>query len=116
MPRDPRTLIFVGIKNHVLALDAATGDEMWRAKLKGSDFVSVFWDGQHLVAANAGEAFGIDPQSGAILWHNPMKGLGLGVVSLASSRVAPTDARPSGATSAAAAKMRHDAQSAAAAS
>ena len=86
MPRDLPSFIYVGIKNSVIALDAATGAEIWRAKLKGSDFVTVLFDGQSLVAANAGEIFALDPQNGAVLWHNNMKGLGLGIVSLASSR------------------------------
>jgi outer membrane protein assembly factor BamB len=90
MPRDLRSLLYVGIKNSVVALDISTGIEMWRTKLKGSDFVTVMFDGQSLVAANAGEIFALDPQTGAMLWHNNLKGLGLGVVSLASSR-APTD-------------------------
>lgn len=110
MPRDLPTLLFVGIKNHLLALDAATGAEVWRTKLKGSDFVTVLWDGQFLTAANSGEAFGLDPQSGTILWHNPLKGLGLGVVSLASSRLAGA---ASGSDEIAARKRQH-AQAAAA--
>ena len=90
MPRDLRTLLFVGIKASVVALDARSGDEVWRVKLKGmSDFVTVLWDGEFLVAATYGELFGLDPRDGTITWHNKMKGLGLGFVSLASSR-APT--------------------------
>jgi hypothetical protein len=30
MPRDPRVLVFVGIKNAVVALDEKTGYEVWR--------------------------------------------------------------------------------------
>jgi len=90
MPRDVRTIIYVGIKSSVVALDLKSGEEVWRTKLKGYDFVTVLWDGQALVAANAGEVFALDPESGAILWNNKLKGLGMGVVSLASSRV-PTD-------------------------
>jgi outer membrane protein assembly factor BamB len=86
MPRDLRSLLYVGIKNSVVALDISTGIEMWRTKLKGSDFVTVMFDGESLVAANAGEIFALDPQTGAVLWHNNLKGLGLGVVSLVSSR------------------------------
>jgi outer membrane protein assembly factor BamB len=110
MPRDLPILIFVGIKNHLLALDATTGAEVWRTELKGSDFVSVLWDGQHLTAANAGEAFGIDPLTGSVLWHNPLKGLGLGVVSLASSRMAGAG----GGSDEIAARKRQHAQAAAA--
>lgn len=93
MPRDLRTLIFVGIKNCVVAVDARTGDEMWRAKLKGS-FVTVLWDGEFLVAATSGEVFGLDWRDGTITWNNRMKGLGLGFVSLASSRAPTTTSTP----------------------
>lgn len=112
MPRDVRTIVFVGIKHSVVALDMRTGEEIWRTKLKGSDFVTVLWDGQGLVAANSGEVFALDPESGAVLWHNPLKGMGLGLVSLASSR-APTDP---GTSVAGAATARRQAQAAAAAS
>ena len=94
MPRDLPTLIFVGIKNSVVALDARTGEEVWRVKLRGmTDFVTVHWDGEFLVAATYGELFGLDSRDGTITWHNKMKGLGLGLVSLASSR-APTTTSP----------------------
>jgi outer membrane protein assembly factor BamB len=95
MPRDLRTLIFVGIKNSVVALDARTGDEVWRAKLRGmTDFVTVLWDGEFLVAATHGEVFGLDWRDGTITWHNKMKGLGLGFVSLASSRTPTSTSIP----------------------
>lgn len=87
MPRDLPTLLYVGIKNSVIALDIATGVELWRTKLKGQDFVTVLFDGTSLVAANAGELFALDPKTGAVLWQNSMKGMGLGIVSLASSRM-----------------------------
>ena len=41
MPRDPQILIYVGIKDSVVALDEKTGAELWRAKLRTSDFVTV---------------------------------------------------------------------------
>ena len=88
MPRDPQILVYVGIRSSVVALDERSGTEVWRAKLQGSDFVTVLWDGEALLAANSGEVFRLDPQSGALIWRNEMKGLGLGVVSLASSRTA----------------------------
>ena len=109
MPRNPRVTVYVGIKNCVIALDEKTGAETWRAMLRGSDYVTVLWDGEALFAANSGEIWRLDPASGAVLWHNDLKGLGRGVVSLASSRRG-TDATD---TSQAAAKRRHDAQAAA---
>ena len=111
MPRDPQTLVFVGIKSSVIALDERTGGEVWRTKLKGSDFVTVLWDGEALLAANGGEVFRLEPQSGSLIWHNKLEGLGRGVVSLASTRARnePT------ATDFAQTKKKRDQQQAAAA-
>ena len=86
MPRQTQKLLFVGIKNVVVALNQVDGTEVWRAKLKGGDFVTVLWDGENLFAANNGEVFRLDPANGAIVWTNPMIGLRQGVVSLASHR------------------------------
>lgn len=86
MTRLRHDLLFVGIKHSVIALDQRDGTEVWRTKLKGSSFVTVLWDGEALCAASQGEVFRLDPATGAVLWQNPMKGLGLGLVSLASTR------------------------------
>jgi outer membrane protein assembly factor BamB len=111
MPRDPQVLIFVGIKNAVVALDDRTGAEVWRAGLRSSDYVTVLWDGEALLAANGGEVWRLDPARGDVLWHNELKGMGRGLVSLASSRgPASTTAH----TDLAAEKRRRDAASAAA--
>ena len=110
MSRDPQVLVFVGINNVIVALDERTGVEVWRTKLAGADYVTVLWDGEALLAANRGEVWRLDPQTGAVAWHNGLKGLGLGLVSLASSRhVSATGTLDAGA----AAKRRRDEQSAA---
>jgi outer membrane protein assembly factor BamB len=111
MPRDPQILIFVGIKDSVIALDDRTGAEVWRAELRSSDYVNVYFDGETLIAANSGEVWRLDPANGSVIWHNELKGSGRGLVSLATSR------RPGGSTSGdtAAEKWRRDAAAAAAA-
>lgn len=109
MPRDPQVLIYVGIRRSVVALDDRTGTEVWRSDLRGSDYVTVLWDGEALIAANSGEIWRLDPKSGAIIWRNEMKGLGRGLVSLASSRLATS----ASANDPAAAKRRQDAEAAA---
>jgi hypothetical protein len=110
MPRDPIFFLYVGIKNSVVALDDRTGTEVWRTQLRGSDFVTVLWDGEALFAANSGEVWRLDPANGAVIWHNGLKGFGRGVVSLASNRrpMSSTD------TDAATAKRRRDQAAAAA--
>jgi outer membrane protein assembly factor BamB len=111
MPRDPQMLIFVGVKHAVVALDDRTGAEVWRTDLRSGDYVTVLWDGDALIAANAGEVWRLDPRHGAVIWHNELKGLGRGLVSLASSR------RPESTADAdvASQKRRRDEQAAAAA-
>ena len=94
MPRDSQELLFVGIKDVVIALRPADGVEVWRTKLKGGQFVTVLWDGEKLFAANNGEVFRLDPVSGTIIWENPMKGLRTGVVSLATLRAATPSNSP----------------------
>jgi outer membrane protein assembly factor BamB len=111
MPRDPQVLIFVGIKHTVVALDERTGAEIWRAELRSGEYVTVLWDGEALLAANSGEVWRLDPVHGAVLWHSQLKGLGRGLVSLASSRQPSVGAPPD----LAAQKHRRDAQAAAAA-
>jgi outer membrane protein assembly factor BamB len=86
MPRDPRVLLYVGIKNAVVALDEKTGYEVWRAEVRSAGFVYVVWDGTSLYAASGGEVWRLDPQTGGFIWHNELKGLGRGLLSIASSR------------------------------
>ncbi len=75
-------LLFIGIKGHVVALDAYTGTEHWRTKLAGAAFVTVASDGARLYAAARGEVFCLDRTTGAVIWHNGMKGMGYGLASL----------------------------------
>ena len=86
MPRDPEVLLFIGIYNSVLAVNARDGTERWRTKLGGTSLVAVHWDGDHLFAATKGEVFRLDPRTGAVIWHNKLRGLGTGFVTLTSSR------------------------------
>ena len=77
-------LIHVGIKGTVLALDRATGEEIWRSALKGSDFVNVVLQETELLASTQGEIFCLDPATGHIRWHNKLTGLGRGLVTIAA--------------------------------
>ncbi len=75
--------LIIGIKGTVLALDRTTGQEVWRTPLKGGDFVNVTLAGERVLATTRGEIFCLD-QAGTILWHNPLKGLGQGLVTVAT--------------------------------
>ena len=99
MPRRRETLLFVGIKGQVLALDAATGGERWRTKLEGvrmraSSFVHLHRDADHLYATYNGELFCLDPASGMVRWHNQLTGLGTGLASLLSDSPTRTESGP----------------------
>jgi len=70
----------------VLALDRNTGVEMWRADLKGSDFVNVIVDGDGILAATKGEIFCLDCVTGRTIWRNELRGLGRGLITVATGR------------------------------
>lgn len=77
------SVIIIGIGGNVVALDRATGQEVWRTRLKG-DFVNVaFLDGD-LFATASGELFSLDAATGKVRWQNPLKGLGRGLVTIAA--------------------------------
>jgi outer membrane protein assembly factor BamB len=73
--------IYVGVGGHVVALDRTTGAEMWRTRLK-SGLVNLACDEYRLYAAVQGQLFCLDPATGAVLWKNPLRRLGLGLVSI----------------------------------
>ncbi|MGH7677437.1 MAG: PQQ-binding-like beta-propeller repeat protein [Gemmatimonadaceae bacterium] len=88
MPKPIRHLLFVGIKNAVVALDTKDGTAVWLTQVGGMSLVSVLWDGEELFASSKGEVWKLDPRSGDIVWHNKLKGLGTGHVIMASTRIA----------------------------
>jgi outer membrane protein assembly factor BamB len=77
-------LVFIGIAGTVVALDRSTGSEIWRSQL-GGDFVNVTLHDGDLYATTKGEIFCLDPAAGTVRWQNPLKGLGRGLVTIASS-------------------------------
>ncbi len=79
--------IYLGVKGSVVALDSDTGGQLWATHLKSSDFVNVVLDGSNLYAATRGEIFCLDPETGNARWHNPLKGFGLGLVSIAGEAI-----------------------------
>lgn len=81
-------IIYLGIKGSVIAMNAATGEQLWTVHLKSSEFVNVVLDGDNLYAATQGEIFCLDPQTGVGRWHNQLKGFGWGLVSIAGEGIA----------------------------
>jgi outer membrane protein assembly factor BamB len=84
--------VFIGVQGTVLALDSATGEELWRTSLRGSDFVNVALQDGKVFASTKGEIFALDPGTGTTLWRNKLKGLGLGLVTIAGSAQVPAAA------------------------
>ena len=76
--------IFIGIRGGVTALDRDTGRQLWKAELKGADFVNVMLDNDRVIAATKGEVFCLDAATGQVLWHNELRGEGWGLVTLAT--------------------------------
>ena len=77
-------LIFIGIKGSVVALNRATGQQVWTTRLKGSDFVNVVLQDGVVLASCCGEIFCLDPLTGNGMWHNPLKGFGTGLATIAT--------------------------------
>jgi hypothetical protein len=102
-------LIFIGIKGSVIALTRATGQQVWATRLKGCDFVNVVVQGEAVIASCHGEIFCLDPITGNARWHNPLKGFGMGLVTIAAG-----DNSGAGNTPIIAAKRRRDEESASA--
>ena len=78
-------VIFIGIAGKVVALDRSAGKELWRSDLKDSDFTNVVLQDGDLYATTKGEFFCLDPANGEIRWQNRLKGLGTGLISIATA-------------------------------
>jgi len=100
-------LLFVGIKGCVVALRRDSGEQVWSTKL-GGHFVNVMLDNERLLAASHGEIFCLDPLTGRPLWHNPLKGYGIGLVTMVATGLVASS------TAVLAEKIRQDEESAAA--
>jgi outer membrane protein assembly factor BamB len=85
MPR-VKEFLYIGIGGTVVALDAKTGDEVWRSeRLKMTSFITIALVGERLFAGAGGELFCLDPANGQLLWHNKLKGLGHSVIAFAGA-------------------------------
>lgn len=82
-------LIFIGVKGRAMAVFRRTGQIVWETHLKSSGFVNLVRDGEDLLATTAGEIFCLDPGTGRIRWSNPLRGMGFGLVTIASANPLP---------------------------
>jgi outer membrane protein assembly factor BamB len=83
------SLVYIGIKNTVIAFDRRSGVEAWRVTLpikykSSASLVNIVRDAEGLFVSSAGELFSLDPRSGNILWHEPLKGLGTWLTTIAT--------------------------------
>ena len=81
----PSPFVFVGIASSVVALDKKSGEIAWSTKLRASSLVSLLHDGPHVFAVSSGEISCLAAATGAVLWHNPLKGYGRGFAILAGA-------------------------------
>src|SRR5215475_3467960 len=95
-------VVYVGLRGAVLALDRGSGAEIWRADLKGSDFVNVVLDGDAVLASTKGELYCLEAANGRVLWRNELKGLGRGLMTIVTANA------PSGSSVPSADKKRQD--------
>lgn len=86
---NPVSVMYLGIRGTVVAIDRRTGAEIWRTPLKGCDFVNVALDGDSLFATARGEIYCLDPLTGRVRWNNPLKGLGWGLITIAGTDITP---------------------------
>jgi outer membrane protein assembly factor BamB len=82
-------IVYIGIKNCVLAIRSATGEQIWRTELKRGgleiNLITLQLDGDVVYAGAAGELYCLDRTTGNILWHNPLKGLGHGAITFGAT-------------------------------
>jgi outer membrane protein assembly factor BamB len=99
--------LYIGIGGHIVAIQASTGEEIWRTKLRRSSFVTVCVRPGAVFGGAAGHLYCLDPGTGAIRWHNGLDGLGTSLVSFgdpiaAAAAIAAQQAAAAASTGAAA--------------
>lgn len=83
-PQSSSPLVFVGIGSCVVALDKQRGSIAWSTRLRvTSTLVTLMHDGPHVFAVAGGEISCLAAATGALLWHNPLRGYGRGFAILA---------------------------------
>lgn len=83
----PSSLLYVGVKAQVVALDPTTGAIRWQTLLKsgftsGDSFVTLLVQEPLVFAHTYGEVFCLEAETGAVVWNNPLKGFGYGLATL----------------------------------
>jgi outer membrane protein assembly factor BamB len=95
--------LYIGLGGHVVAIDRATGAEIWRCKLRRTSFVTIAVEPDAIYAGAGGELYCVDPATGHIRWHNKLRGFGMSVIAFGGSDVTTSVAALQAAQAAAAA-------------
>jgi outer membrane protein assembly factor BamB len=94
----PNDLIVIGLAPRVLALRKATGEVVWATELASTgSLTTVRVEGGRVYAGCLGEVTCLDLATGAVLWHNPLKGYGIHPVLFAGDGPAAASAAESAA-------------------
>ncbi|MCD6052327.1 MAG: PQQ-like domain [Verrucomicrobia bacterium] len=87
--------LIIGTNGYVAAINPATGEVRWQTSLDTGEFlsstthedVSVLVRENIVYAGVAGHLYGLHADTGEILWHNSLSGLGHNDISLAMEGV-----------------------------
>jgi outer membrane protein assembly factor BamB len=96
-------VLYIGVGSHVVAIQASTGQELWRTPLKRTSFVTITVRRDAIYAGAAGHLFCLDPSTGHVRWKNSLDGLGLGLIAFGDTVPAAAAAAAQAAAGAAAA-------------
>lgn len=78
-------MLFVGFNSRVVALDKHSGRKIWawKSKQQFTGYIGLLLDVERLYVSVDGYTTCLDALTGKERWHNPLKGLGVGVPCLA---------------------------------
>jgi len=110
------TPLYIGTGRFVAALDAQSGEELWRTKLPHSGNggpVTLLIKGAHVFIGCHGRAYCLDKHTGGVLWQNGLPKMGFHAVLLA---LEGADAGSCGSAASAAVQRQREKAAAAAAS
>jgi outer membrane protein assembly factor BamB len=87
-------MIYGATNYYVFSIDENTGNEIWRTKLTAGflaggvfKLISILVKGDVVIAGSDGNMWGINKNTGEILWRNGLKGLGYENLSMATENV-----------------------------
>ena len=80
-------LLYVAFKRQVIALDKRTGKIVWDCDLaQGVGFVAMLVEDGRVYASCNGYTSCLDAVTGKFIWHNELKGMGIGIPCLATAK------------------------------